>query len=98
MALTESVRSFQVPATPGTTAWAQFAVGAHLACDPRDLCGKRPELVHHRVDGLLQLQNFAANVDRDVLGQVPIGHRDRDLGNIADLGRQVAGHLVDRIG
>src|SRR6185312_9849921 len=49
---------------------AQLALGADLACDARHFAGERVELVHHGVDGVLQLQNFAAHVDRDLLGQV----------------------------
>ena len=54
--LTESVRSFQVPATPGTDGLAaQLAVGADLARDARHLGGEGVQLVDHRVEGLLQL-------------------------------------------
>ena len=59
--LTLSVRSFQVPATPGTCGLAaELAVGADLARDARHLAGEGVELVDHRVDGLLQLQDLAA--------------------------------------
>src|SRR5205823_3808811 len=110
--LTLSVRSFQVPATPGTLAWppsrpsvptsratrdrgrdfgdvadlggqiarhrvdavgeilpgagdaghlglaAQLAVGADFARHARDFAGKRIELIHHGVEGFLQLKDF----------------------------------------
>ena len=54
--LTLSVRSFQVPATPGTSAWppslpsvpTSRATRAHFG-------GERVELIDHRVDGVLQL-------------------------------------------
>ena len=68
MELTLSVRSFQVPATPRTIGLAaELAFGADLAGDARHLAGEGVELVDHRVDGVLQLQNLAAHVDRDLL-------------------------------
>ena len=77
---------------------AKLAFGADFARDARDFGGERSQLVHHRVDGFLQLQNLAADVDGDLLGQVAVGDGDRDVGDVADLGRQVAGHLVHRVG
>ena len=60
MELTESVRSFQVPATPGTCGLtAEPPVGADLARDARHLAGEGVQLIDHRVDGLLQLQDLA---------------------------------------
>jgi hypothetical protein len=73
----------------------QFAVGAHLARDPRHLRRERAQLIDHRVDRVLQLQHLAAHVDRDLARQVAIRDRGRDLGDAAHLARQVAGHRVD---
>ena len=88
MAFTESVRSFQVPATPGTIGLAaELAFGADLARHARHFRGERAQLIHHRVDGFLELQNFAAHVDGDLLGQVAVGDRDRHFGDVADLRR-----------
>ena len=57
--LTLSVRSFHVPATPGTCGLtAELAFGADFARDARHFGGKRVELVDHRVDGLLELREF----------------------------------------
>ena len=65
MEFTLSVRSFQVPATPGTCGLAaELAFGADLARDARHFRGEGVELVHHGVDGVLQLQNFAASRPR----------------------------------
>ena len=77
---------------------AELAFGADLARDARHFAGEGVELVHHRVDGVLQLENFAAHVDRDLLRQVAIGDRGRHLGDVADLRRQVARHRVDALG
>ena len=97
--LTLSVRSFQVPATPGTCGLAaELAVGADLARHARHLGGEGVELIHHRVDGLLQLQDLAADVDGDLLRQVALGDGGRHLGDVAHLAGQVAGHRVDAVG
>src|SRR5207245_5149859 len=67
---------------------------ADLARDARHLVGERVELVDHRVDRLLELEDLAPDVDRDLLGEVALLDRGRDLGDVADLAGQVAGHEV----
>jgi hypothetical protein len=74
---------------------AELALGADLARDARDLGGEGVELVDHRVDGLLELQHLAAHVDGDLARQVAVGDGRGDLGDVADLRREVAGHRVD---
>ena len=69
---------------------AQLAFGADLARHARHFRGERAQLVDHRVDGFLELQDLAAHVHRDLLRQVAVRHRDRHLGDVAHLGRQVA--------
>ncbi len=75
---------------------AELAFGADFLRDARHFGGERAELVHHRVDGVLQLENFAADVDGDLLRQVAAGDGGRDVGDVAHLVGQVAGHRVDR--
>src|SRR5206468_2730532 len=77
---------------------AEPPLGADLAGDPGDLGGKRGELVDHRVDGALELQDLAARVDDNLLGQVTGGDSRGDLGDVADLAGQVRGHRVDVVG
>src|SRR6266536_2262245 len=77
---------------------AQLALGAHLARDPGHLRREGGELVDHPVAGVLQLEDLAARVDGDLLRQVALGHRGGHLGDVADLGGQVAGKLVDVVG
>ena len=36
--------------------------------------------------------------DGDLLGEVAVGHRRGDLGDVADLAGEVAGHRVDAVG
>ena len=77
---------------------AEPALGADLARHPRHLRGERAQLLDHRVDRFLELQDLAADVDRDLLRQVAVGHRDRHLGDVAHLAGQVRGHRVDVVG
>ena len=59
IALTESVRSFHVPATPRHLGLpAELAFGADFARHARDFRGEAVELIDHRVDGVLQLAKF----------------------------------------
>ena len=77
---------------------AELPFGADFAGHAGDLRGEGVELVDHRVDGLLELEDLAANVDRDLPAQVTLGHGRGDLGDVADLVGQVAGHEVDVVG
>ena len=75
MKLTLSVRSFQVPATPLTCGLAaELAFGADFAGHAGHFGGERAELIDHRVDGVLQFEDFAFDIDGDLLGQVAVGH------------------------
>src|SRR5207237_446719 len=56
------------------------------------------ELVHHRIDRVLQLENFALHIDRDLLGKVAVGHGRRDGRDVTDLSGQVTGHGVHTVG
>ena len=97
--LTLSVRSFQVPATPRTSAWPPSRPSVPTSRATRVTSrGEGVELIDHRVDGLLQLQDLAADVDGDLLRQVAAGDGGRHLGDVAHLGGQVAGHGVDVVG
>ena len=51
---------------------AELAVGADLARHARHLGGERAQLVDHRVDGVLELEDLALGVDRDLLRQVAV--------------------------
>src|SRR5207245_4957178 len=77
---------------------AELAFGAHLAGHARHLGSEARELIHHGVDGVLQLADLALDVDADVLGQVAARHRGGDVGDVADLRREVARHRVDAVG
>ena len=99
MEFTESVRSFQVPATPCTSAWPPSLPSVPTSRATRVTSeAKERQLVHHGVDGVLQLQDLALDVHRDLLGQVARRHRRGHVGDVAHLGRQVARHEVHRVG
>ena len=77
---------------------AELAVGADLARHAADFRRERAELIHHRVDGFLHLENFAAHVGGDLLGKIAVGDGDGHFGDVADLTGQVVGHRVDVVG
>ena len=76
---------------------AELAFGADLAGDAGDLGGKAAQLVHHSVDGLFELEDFAADIDGDFLGQVAVGDGNGHVGDVSDLGSEVAGHEIDAV-
>ena len=49
---------------------AEFSFGSDFARHAGDFRGERVELVDHGVDGVLQLEDFAFRVDRDLGGEV----------------------------
>ena len=77
---------------------AELAFGADFARHARHFRREAVELVHHGVDGVLQLQNFALHIHRDLAAQVAVGDRRGHLRDVADLGGQVAGHGVHAVG
>ena len=77
---------------------AQLALGADLLRDARDLGRERAQLIDHRVDGVLELEDLALDVDGDLLRQVAVRDRGRDLGDVAHLRGQVVREQVDVVG
>src|ERR1700722_822782 len=63
----------------------------------RDFGDEGIELVHHCVDGVLQLEDFTLHIDCDLAGEVAACHGGRNFGDVSDLGREVAGHRVYRV-
>src|SRR5439155_15787422 len=84
--------------TPHLGLAAELSLRAHLACDSGDLVGERRQLVDHDVDGVLQFEDLALDVDGDLLGEIAARYRGRDLGDVAHLGGQVGRHVVHRVG
>ena len=77
---------------------AELALDADLARDTGDLAGEAVELVDHRVDGVLQLEELPAHVRGDLLAEVAVRDRGRHLGDVAHLSREVSRHQVDVVG
>src|SRR5439155_505375 len=77
---------------------AELALGTDFADREGDVRGEGVELIDHGVDRVLQLQDLAADLDRDLLGQIAVRHRGGNLRDVADLGGQVTGHKVHAVG
>ena len=66
---------------------AELAFGADLARHARHFGGERVELIDHRVDGVLQLEDLALHVDRDLARQVAARDGRGHVGDVAHLRR-----------
>src|SRR5262249_16119891 len=77
---------------------AELALGANLARDARHFRREGAQLVYHRIDGFLELQDLAADIDGDLLRQVAACDGYRYLGDVANLRGQVACHRVNAFG
>src|SRR5205823_13337188 len=71
---------------------------ASLACYALSLHDALPILIDHRVDGVLQFQDFALHRHGDLLCQVAVGDGGGDVGDVAHLSGEVAGHEIHAIG
>ncbi len=80
MEFTESVRSFHVPATPGTCAWPPSLPSVPTSRATRVTSAvKTPKLLNHRVDDIGRTQELAfqrppVHVEPHGLGQVSLRH------------------------
>src|SRR5262249_53175869 len=77
---------------------AEQAFGADLACHARHFRGEGAELIHHRVDGVLELEDFALHIDGDLAVEVAAGDGGRHLGDVTHLCGEVGGEQVDVVG
>src|SRR5205823_6073828 len=77
---------------------AELAFRTNLAGHPSDLPGEGVQLVHHDIDGVLQLEDLPLHLDGDLLCLLDALPSCRDLGDVAYLGREVGGHQVDVVG
>ncbi len=73
---------------------AQLTFRTHFSRHARDLRGEGTQLIHHRVDGFLQLQNLAAHVHGNLFRQIAVGNGDGHLRDIAHLRGQIRRHRV----
>ena len=71
MELTLSVRSFHVPATPGTSAWPPSLPSVPTSRATRVTSAReRVQLIDHRVDGVFSSRISPLTSDRDLLREV----------------------------
>src|SRR5690606_19556232 len=74
---------------------AELAFGADLARHAGHFAGEAVELVDHRVDGVLEFEDLALDVDGDLLGQVARSSRAGHCAPVADLTGEARAHRVD---
>ena len=99
MTFTASVRSFQVPATPGTVGLAaEQALRADLAGHPGDLVGEQAQRGGERVDRVGEPRDLAPRAHRDRARQVALRDRRGRIGDRAHLVGEVGRHRVHRVG
>src|SRR5205823_6617510 len=60
--------------------------------------GEGVKLINHRVDCVLQFEDFTLDLDGDLLRQVAVRHGFRDFGDITHLPGQVTCHRVHVVG
>ena len=77
---------------------AELAFGADLAGDAGHFAGEGVQLIDHGVDRVLEREDFALHVDRDLLRQVALRDGGRHVGDVAHLAGQVRGHQVHVVG
>ena len=77
---------------------AQLAFRTDFASHARHLRRERGKLVHHRVDDVFDLKNFAAHVHGDFLGQVTGSDGGCHLRHVAQLHREIRCHEIDVVG
>src|SRR6185295_8992712 len=58
---------------------------------------ERIELVHHGVDRVFKLKNFAASIDRDLSREVAVCNARRHFGDVTNLVGEVTGHRIHRL-
>ena len=97
MKFTFSVRSRHVPDTPLTSAWPPSlpSVPTSRATRVTSSANER-ELVDHRVDRSLELEDLALRVDRDLLLRSPLATAVVTCGDVAHLVGQVRRHRSSR--
>ena len=73
---------------------AQFAIRAHLARHSGDFGGEGAELIDHRVDGILQLEDLTFRLGGDLSVQVALRDGRRNVGDVSHLAGKVRRHEV----
>src|SRR6059058_2567914 len=98
MAFTESVRSFHVPATAGTTAWPPSLPSVPTSRMTRVTSEANDRSWYHGIDSLFQLENFSPHVYRDFSRKIPARYGCSHFCNVADLPGQITSHQIYGVG
>src|SRR5439155_19883614 len=69
---------------------SKLALSTDFACHARHLSSKSVELVHHGIDRVLQLKNFAFHINCNLARQITTCHSGGYLGDVAHLPREFA--------
>ena len=77
---------------------AKAPFGTDLAGDARHLAGEGVQLINHPVDRVLQIEDLAADVNGDLLGQIALGDGGCHLRDVAHVGGEIARHVIDVVG
>src|SRR5262249_9297217 len=77
---------------------AELPFGTHFASHAGNFRCEGRKLIDHRIDGVLELEYLAPDIDRNFLGQVAPGNGCRNLRDIANLSREVRRHQSVVIG
>ena len=72
--------------------------GTDFTRNARHFRGERVELIDHRIDRAGEFANLAPRFDRDFFRKVAVGDGGGYVGDIANLGRKITRHGVDRVG
>src|SRR5204863_10006430 len=76
----------------------QLSFGAYFTRHARNFCGETIELIDHRVDGVLEFEDLALGVDRDLGREIAFRDAGRDLSDVSYLAGEIAGHGVHGFG
>ena len=77
---------------------AQAPFGADFARHARHLAGETVQLIHHGIDGVLELENFTLHIDGNLARQVAACHGRGHLGDVSHLSGQICRQQVDVVG
>src|SRR5829696_4970894 len=98
MPFTESVRSFHVPLTPSTRACPPSFPSVPTSRATRVTSDANERNWSTIVLMVLQFEEFALHVHRDLAGEVAVRHGGRHFGHVPHLRGEVSGHAVDGVG